>query len=277
VPLVSLPDPRADLAHHLGRALALLEAPRLSPASVHDIRRELKRARTALRLLRPAVGEAAYARENRALRGAARRLAAARDARVAVETLERLIERAPAASRAPLLRMRSRLKRRHARLLHEASTPARRTSLARAIAGSRRRSARWKLPQPWHSVLMAGMKRIYRRGRKALHSAETRASDRTLHEWRKQVKHLEAALGVLAPLAPRRTARAAGKAGALGDALGDDRDLALLCRTAPRGALDAPLLDWVHRRRGGLQKKALERGRRLYMRKPHAFVTRLLG
>lgn len=275
MPPAPAPDPRADLTGCLLRALDLLQAPSLTPASVHEIRRELKRARAALRLLRPAVGEAAYAHENRTLRDAARRLAAVRDARVTLEALERLIRRAPAgASRARLLRMRARLRQRHARLLREAGAPARRAALARTLDESRERTAHWRLPQPWHSVLVQGVERIYRRGRKALRIAAARATDRNLHEWRKQVKHLGAALDMVAPLSPRRAAKAAKKVGALGTKLGDDRDLALLCRTAE---LDAPLLGRVRGRRGRLQARALKRGNRLYARKPRAFVARLLG
>lgn len=239
----------------------MLEAPDLLPGFVHDIRRELKRARAALRLLRPSIGEAAFGRENRTLRDAARRFAAARDTRVTLQGLGRLIARAPrGASRKALVRMRGQFKQQHARLLRAAGTPAGRATLASALAQSRERTARWRMSQPRRSVLVEALERIYRKGRKALRTTEAHATDRNLHEWRKQVKHLTAALGMLAPLAPRRVATAAKKARMLGDTLGEDRDLALLCRTA---ALAAPLAGRVQEQRRRLQKKVLKRGRRL--------------
>ncbi|MGH8670054.1 MAG: CHAD domain-containing protein, partial [Burkholderiales bacterium] len=88
-----VPDPQLALAKALHRALALLRRPRFADRSVHEIRREIKRARAALRLLRDALGKEAYARENAALRDAGRRLSAVRDARVVQETLERVAKR----------------------------------------------------------------------------------------------------------------------------------------------------------------------------------------
>jgi CHAD domain-containing protein len=155
-----------------------------------------------------------------------------------------------------------------------AGAPERRAPLARTLDESRERAARWRLPQAWHPVLVQGVERIYRRGRKALRIAAASATDRNLHEWRKQVKRLGAALDMVAPLSPRRAAKAAKKINALGAELGDDRDFALLCCT---DALDEPLLVRVRGRRGRLQASALEQGHRLYSRKPRAFIARLLG
>jgi CHAD domain-containing protein len=50
---------------------------KLSGEAVHSARKELKKARATLRLLRDALSDAVYKRENAALRDAARRGAAA--------------------------------------------------------------------------------------------------------------------------------------------------------------------------------------------------------
>lgn len=257
-----VPDPQLALGKALDRALALLHRPRLSGRSVHEIRREIKRARAALRLLREAAGKEAYARENAALRDAGRRLSAVRDARVVQETLERLAKRGSGS-----------LRKRHALLLREAGEQ--RAALERALLESRKRSARWRLPRPAWPVLSRGLERIYRNGRKALREAEARASDRALHEARKQVKHLGAAIGILEPLHARRVRKLVEQAAALAETLGDDHDLALLYRTAGGGALDPALRAKLQRRRGKLQKKALKRAQQLYERKPAAFIARL--
>lgn len=87
--------------------------------------------------------------------------------------------------------------------------------------------------------------------------AQARADDRRLHELRKQVKHLAAAL----PLLPLPDTRRAALAESLGDTLGADRDLALLQEKARLGKA---LRKKAERRRAKLQKKALKQARQLY-------------
>src|SRR6185437_14657828 len=60
--------------------------------AIHGTRKDLKKARAALRLVREEVGEETFKRENRALRDAARLLSASRDAEVKLETLDALVE-----------------------------------------------------------------------------------------------------------------------------------------------------------------------------------------
>src|SRR5258708_29025277 len=57
---------------------------------IHHVRTTIKRLRALLRLIRPVVGEQFFNRENARLRKAGRRLAVARDAEVARETLKTL-------------------------------------------------------------------------------------------------------------------------------------------------------------------------------------------
>src|SRR5262245_147300 len=54
------PNAKKDLQRHLARALAELDGRRPLPdRSVHEARKELKRARSTLRLLRDAIGDTA--------------------------------------------------------------------------------------------------------------------------------------------------------------------------------------------------------------------------
>src|SRR5580698_10039159 len=76
---------RRALVEQLDKAAAGLEDPRRS--SIHEIRKKLKRARAALRLLRDCLGEPVYRRENSRLRDAARPLTPVRDAKVLFATL----------------------------------------------------------------------------------------------------------------------------------------------------------------------------------------------
>src|ERR1700744_5159398 len=59
--------------------------------SVHAARKELKKARATLRLVRDALGTSSYKKENAALRDAARPLGEIRDAQVLRDALKSLI------------------------------------------------------------------------------------------------------------------------------------------------------------------------------------------
>src|SRR5262245_53924237 len=59
-------------------------------AAVHEARKSLKRTRALLRLIRPALGESVYRRENGQLRDAGRLLSASRDRDVMRETVVKL-------------------------------------------------------------------------------------------------------------------------------------------------------------------------------------------
>src|SRR5690348_16444807 len=67
--------------------------------NIHGARKQLKRARATLRLMRPAIENDQYRRENTVARDAARPLSMARDNEVMSEALDGLLERfGPAAS-----------------------------------------------------------------------------------------------------------------------------------------------------------------------------------
>jgi CHAD domain len=61
--------------------------------AVHETRKSLKRLRATVRLARDELGDESYRRENVAFRDAGRRLGAARDSRVLLETFDALIDR----------------------------------------------------------------------------------------------------------------------------------------------------------------------------------------
>jgi CHAD domain-containing protein len=252
--------------------IQLLHGPRpLAPESVHGIRKQLKRARAGLRLLRGAVGDDAYAQENRRLRDAARPLAALRDADVGVETIDALLKKKRfRPHRRALLRARAELRGEGA-VARDGFDLA---PLAAALDECSARVAYWRLPYDPRPVLSAGFKRVYRRGRSALSHAREVGSDASLHELRKQVKYLGAAARLFEGAPPGTADAVSGRADAIAERLGEDHDLAVL---RPRfGRQERELLRLIDRRRHKLQKKALRKAKRLYRRKPRRFVA-LLG
>jgi CHAD domain-containing protein len=251
---------------------------------VHEARKRLKRLRAVLRLTRGGLPAEVYASENDAFRDAARELAAARDAKVLLETLdavhERFADELPAGATGGL--------RDHLEADHERATAELRSSdgpVHAVLAGleqARERTATWTFEREDFDALRPGLRRIYRRGRRDLRAAEADPSTENLHEWRKRVKDLWHAAQILRPAAPKRMKKLAKEAHALADLLGHDHDLAVL-----RAHVDAhpeqfddedtrrALTALIDRRRRALQRRALKRGRRIYDRSPKRFVRRV--
>jgi CHAD domain-containing protein len=249
-----------------------------SDASVHYARKQLKRARAGLRLLRDAVPRASYARENAELRDAARPLSLVRDASVMLDTLEGL--RSPRARPGAGLGLRRALRGERLCLRRELlQSPGNRQRIVRSLVLARHRVGRWRPGGDERRVFRAGMKRVYRRGRKMLARVEADRSVENLHEFRKQVKYLGLAMEALESIEVRHLKKLAKRAESIADSLGDGHDLAVLrekITSLSPAVQDAPktLLSRIERRLRNLEKKAVKRGKRLYGSRPKEFIAR---
>ena len=273
---------RRILREQIATALEALNGTRLSDEAVHTARKELKKARATLRLLRDALGDAVYKRENAALRDTARPLSEVRDAKVLLDTLDMLVDRYGGSARALQLDgLRRALRREYVatrrRILQPAALKAQRDALRRIY----KRSTRWPVGHHGWSVIGAGLKRVYREGRKACAISQSDPSPENLHEWRKQVKYLWHQLQVLKPVRSGAIGERANQAHKLADYLGDHHDLSVL-RTKVNDSGDAfrdtasrcALVALIDRRRARLQDKAFVLGRRLYEKKPRVLAAR---
>ena len=268
---------------HVNAAMEALRRERVSDEDVHTARKELKKARATLRLLRKAVGNTVYKRENMVLRDGARPLSRIRDGKVLLDTLDGLMKRLGPNARPPhLAKLRAALiKERAATRRNVLKSQTNVSVLREALRDTYERAGRWRVGDRNWSIVGAGLKRVYAKGRSAFAAAVADRSPRKLHEWRKQVKYLWHELQVLEPLWPGPIGELADQAHQLADYLGDDHDLSVLhakClelrsvfpTAADRGALSA-ILD---RRRAELRDKAEVLGRRIYEEKPTDFAAR---
>jgi CHAD domain-containing protein len=266
---------RRSFEGEIAHALSLVHSKHpFADEALHQVRKDVKRARAALRLLRGAVPEAAYQQENARLRDAARPLARARDVKAMLDTIGSLLaSRKMQPHRSALRRLRGELRREHAeRRKHLRGGPAAR-EIAASLEQSKTRIRRWRLPRDDGPILRDGLRRVYRKGRRALKTARKTHSDPALHESRKQVKYLQAAMQTLAEARARRVQKAEKRAGKVAKRLGDDHDLAVLSATIRQRGGDRSLLEALRQKRRKLQKKAITPARRLYERKPKAFVA----
>ena len=263
-------------------ALAHARTNRISDEGAHEARKALKEARAALRLLRPALGDAVYRRENATLRDASRAISKLRDAKVQMDAFaairERYARRWRASDLAPLeQRMRAELDR----VRRDVRKPAGDLrQAAKTLQASRRRLVR--LPERTVSgdEIDAGLARIYRQARKEFDRARKSRTADVLHEWRKKTKYLSNAIRLTGDGARARRSSLAKRAERLADWLGEEHDLAVLAATAMRigPAVGEPaaarLQRLIERRRCKLQEKSLRLGAGLYDKKPSQAIGR---
>ncbi len=265
-------------------ALEALEPRAIRDSSIHAARKELKKARATLRLLRDTLGKRTYRRENAAIRDAARPLSEVRDGRVLLDALSSLMKYYGApASALPLTRFKRLLNRQRTQAQKEIlERPGPLQGVRKTLREVRSRSKRWPVGRRGWTVLGAGLKRTYSGGRNALKQAKTAPTDEHLHEWRKQTKYFWHELQILEPIWPGPLGELAEESHKLADLLGDDHDLAVLRQRAvearhsfPSEASHRTFLALIDRCRAGLQERALTIGQRLYDERPGALTARL--
>jgi CHAD domain-containing protein len=264
----------------IAAALQALDRSRSTAFDVHEARKQIKRARATLRLLRAAIGDVSYCREDEALRSAARQLNAHRDSEVLLRTYDRISRKIEGPNRkagiAPLRTVLLRAQKAAGRTLQAKALPRAESMLK--DAQSRIRDSR--AAYDW-DVLSKGLRKTYRKGRRALHKVQRSSTDQRLHAWRKQAKYTWHHLETLRVLAPKYIERVARRFARLSDHIGDDHDLALLSARARECAttLDKTSLrtfaKLIKRRRQKLQTKAVELGDRLYRHPAGKFLARL--
>ena len=233
---------------------------------MHDARKSFKRLRAVVRLTRDQLDDETRQRENATFRDAGRELSGARDARVLVDTLDKLDAEAFGGLRAALVAD------------YEQATQAGdgpdEAAVRSAVDEARVRVQTWPLNGEGPAALASGLERIQKRGRRAYKAAAKDPSTEHLHDLRKRTKDLWHAAQILRPAAPKRLKLLANDAHELSDLLGDDHDLATLSEAVDRHAttltseereqLDALIAD----RRKQLQRRALRCAKKVFATKP---------
>lgn len=249
--------------------------------TVHETRKRFKRLRACVRVARDAIGEEIYERENAAFRTAGQRISGPRDAQVLLETLdallERFVEELPVGVAAGLCKRLEQEKDAATASLRDGDGALAATSVTVDHALSR--TTTWTFERDGFDALSPGLRRIYRRGRKAMKAARKDPRAENLHEWRKRVKDLWHATEIVCDARPKRLERFAKRTHKLSSLLGDHHDLHVLreyVETHPQcfddEASQQALLAVLDRRSQRLCEKALARGRKVYKVKPKRFV-----
>lgn len=249
--------------------------------AVHVVRKRGKKIRALLRLVRPAA-PALYRRENAALRDAMRRIAADRDAGVAVVTYDDLLARFSEDGMAEeLAPVRAALAQRRAGLLGE-ELDTRLHAIRTDLMAARERVGDWALEGDGFDVLGGGVAKTYGRARAGMEEAYADATSPAFHAWRRRAKYHRYHLRLLQDAWPPVLEAHRRQVHELTDRLGDDHDLATLRQDLvaepDRFAgerLVAALCGLLDRRRAELQAAAHGIGRRCFAEEPEHLVARL--
>ena len=249
--------------------------------TVHEVRKNLKKLRAAMRLAIGVIGKQCHAEEDHCVRNVGRLVSDLRDAQVRLQTFIQLRDKATKNSEQQLFPRTEEL------LLLE------RESFSAAFAGWQReaipqlesvktRLMTWPLGSlDWTQICNAVCK-IYRRGQRALAEAIDDPDPENFHAWRKRVKDVWYELRILQPLNRTVLAEMAHDAEVLGELLGSEHDLNFLWARLEKESGDEALADelaqvqkLIDKRRKRLRRDALELGRRFYAEPSKAFAKRI--
>jgi CHAD domain-containing protein len=247
------------------------------PGAVHGARKEIKKLRAVLRLVRGEIGPGNYRKVAKALRQAADCLAVPRDALVMFKAFRKLAGRDIGRFAGIEKALHKNWRRATRRFQDDGSVAA----ASRILRKTNRRIGDLKIkPNGW-AAIEPGLRQSYRCCQEFCRLVRGQPSPENFHEWRKHVKDLWHDFCLLSPAWPAETRAMADELELLGKHLGDDHDLVLLqqfvtehCAGRAGEAVALNLL--IESRRNELRAAALKLGSRLFAETP-AVICRRLG
>ena len=248
-----------------------------SGSPVHETRRHLKKARSALTFACGEIEQDLWKREDRCLRKVGQLISDVRDAEVRLETVRQL-------------RRYSRGRKRSFRETEELLAFELDSFLAAFAEWPE--EARHRLSQsldrirnwPFHKLsckhLHKCVQKSYKHGRQALKIATRKSSMKRLHAFRKSAKDLSYQLRILRPLAPALFMELKDELRLIGRYLGQVHDLAFvderLISIGPTSKHGERVLNaLIESREKDLKRTAIALGERFYSERPRRFAKRI--
>jgi CHAD domain-containing protein len=247
---------------------------------VHEARKNLKKSRALLRLIRPALG-GNYTAQNGELRDAGRRLSALRDAEAVAETARRLRQQAHERAANQLLDETYRqLMEQKERILNHFYESGELAGVADSLEETAGRIADESLRRVSAAMIAEGVAEAVRRGRKAFAVARKSREASDFHEWRKRAKDFRYQISFLDRLWPQVLEGYAESARDVEQSLGEDHNLSVLRGMVTAGDTKSPglepLLKIVDAEQQRLREQAERIGLLLYSEKPKHWAKRIV-
>jgi CHAD domain-containing protein len=257
---------------------ALADPQLTDAATVHEVRKALKRWRALMRLLARPLGEPADQMRTEA-RDLMRALSGARDAQSALDALADLRKVELPLSATSMETMRARLTEIKDAAEQKSFTKTMRDRLARYLDYATLSLERWPLKAIDFDTVADALTSTYRQARQLLPDKWRDAEAEELHDLRRRVVEHRHQMDLIEPLWPRLGQVWAEEAQRLRNRLGACQDLAVLSNfTAPH----QPLAPWrsrlvpeIEARRAAHMKVAARLAGRLFAEKPKAFRRRI--
>ncbi len=252
--------------------------------SVHEMRKNFKRIRAVLRLVRKETGEKFYQRENIRFRDVGRLLAPVRETTVHINTLETLYELFSSKIDKPLYdKLKKKLENRRnivtGRIIkQQKALPI----IEKSLIEAKKEIADIPIGHNNFKALSGGLKIVYARGRKGYKRAYKKPNIEKLHEWRKRVKYFWHQTEILRNAWPKMLKSLSKSLDKLSDHLGIEHDLAelyLIIQEEAQLLEDQKQIESIHQliaeKRKKEQEKAWSYGENIFYEKPSQFVERL--
>lgn len=215
----------------LSRARAILGDPaRESTATVHDIRRAMKRWRALLRMLTPILGDGTVFLRHHA-RDLARKLAVARDAQASIDAFQDAIEIGPQGtmtlSPRSVVTIRTRLEALRAEDERSIWNEERRTEMTEYMIAAAFQVSQWKVETVDFADIADALSVTYRRARISIPKDWEHIEAEELHELRRRVVEHRYQMELIEPAWPRMGRLWVDEAQRLRTRLGKYQDLAV--------------------------------------------------
>jgi CHAD domain-containing protein len=247
-------------------------------AHIHAARKDLKKLRAVLRLVRRDLGKELFETESRRYRDAARLLSRSRDAEVKLETLDALVEGSGDAPPGAAALWREALVADRDRIVGEEGAPI--DDAVAAIEEVAGRAPSWRIRHDGWKLLGPGLDTAYLEGREAFAELGDSPGFEAVHDLRKRGKDLWYQVRLLRDAWEPVLDATAEEIHDFTDLLGDHHDLAVLAEDlAGREQVDPAqretLKALIEARQSTLLGEARSAGGRIYAEKPKAFGRRL--
>jgi CHAD domain-containing protein len=248
---------------------------------VHQIRKHLKKARAALRLVRKEIGAGLFREQDRCLRNIGRLTSEIRDAEVRLQTVRELqgINHRRSRSRAyPKLETMLMMDLEN----FMAAFTEWQTQAVPMLERARTNVDCWPLDHFDCKQLRRAVQRSYKSARKALACAQSSSTAEDFHRFRTRAKRLWYELRILRPMNPVVLKNLTDDLDALGNLLGRAHDLSFLGERLRREERNSEwqreghkLLAVIEVSQGDLQRGAAELAEHFFAERPRDFGNRI--